>query len=217
MAIKAAGKAAPDHFAAPVTKKKPFIWIGALLGGKPAPMRRTLKADVIDIKAEIVTDACPFGIGRLLRVDGKVVECFTAPICENLERKFKARKGESKWNTLWEAVALLTAARLWLPALGYGATVHLKSDNLATIQMIVKGKAKSAELNVVAREFAMDFALLEYRINWISHIFGATNIGADALSRQFAPCPKEIPDSVKHAKRRELDFGHDFWKVPDLR
>ena len=194
-----------------------LVWIKALLGGEPAPMRRTLRAASININAEIVTDACPFGLGGLLRVDGKVVECFAVPICTDLERKFKAKKGESKWNTLFEAVALLAAARLWLPSLGYGATVHLKSDNLATIQMVVKGKAKSAELNVVAREFALDFALLEYRINWISHIYGATNVGADALSRQFAPIPKEIPSSVKEARRRELDFGPNFWKVPDLR
>ena len=129
-----------------------------------------------------------------------MVEFFALPIDTLLERKFRAKSGESKWNTLWEAVAVLTAARLWLPQLGYGATVNLKSDNLATIQMVIKGKAKSAELNVIAREFALDLALLEYRIHWISHIFGATNIVADALSRLFAPIPMEIPDSVKGAK-----------------
>ena len=148
--------------------KAALVWIRALLGGEPAPLRRTLRATEIQIKAEIVTDASPFGIGGVLRIDHVVVEFFALPIDPLLERKFRAKSGESKWNTLWEAVAVLTAARLWLPQLGYGATVNLKSDNLATIQMVIKGKAKSAELNVIAREFALDLALLEYRIHWIS-------------------------------------------------
>ena len=122
--------------------KAALCWIEGLLGGGPAPLVRTLSTKVFNVKAEIVTDACPFGMGGVLRVNHKVVEFFSCPLEEALLAKFKAKTGESKHNTLWEAVALLIATRLWLRKMQYGATVRLKSDNLSALRMLLKGRAR---------------------------------------------------------------------------
>ena len=83
--------------------------------------------------------------------------------------------------------------------------------------MMAKGKGKTPEMNVVAREFSLDSATKEYRIHWLEHIYGITNVEADALSRQFSPFPKPFPENLRSAVQREVDFGEDFWKVRDLR
>ena len=193
-----------------------LCWVRALTGGEVAPFVRVVPAIEVDIKAEIVTDACPFGMGGILRVEGTPREYFMADITVVLQQKFKATKGDSKWNTLWEAVALLVAARLWLPALGYGACVRIKSDNMAALISISKGRAKTTELNVVAREFAIDQARKDYLIKWLSHIPGVTNVQADALSRATAPIPKEFPNDLIGCVRRLPSLGLDFWIVKDV-
>eukprot|EP00438_Fugacium_kawagutii_P015975 Skav227112 [mRNA] locus=scaffold199:430834:442141:+ [translate_table: standard] len=71
-------------------------------------------------------------------------------------------------------------------------------------------------MNVIAREFALDLALKEYRLHWVEHIFGVTNVEADALSRLNAPIPKDFPETLKSAARRRVKFDRDFWKVPQM-
>lgn len=194
-----------------------LCWVRALLGGEVAPFVRvvpTVKENFI--KAEIVTDACPFGMGGILRIDGEPKEYYAVDISEELQEKFAATRGDSKWNTLWEAVALLVAARLWLPGLGYGVVVRIKSDNMSALISISKGKAKTAELNIVAREFAIDQAKKDYLIKWLEHIPGVTNVQADALSRATAPIPKEFPSDLVGCLRRRPTLGQDFWIVRDV-
>ena len=193
--------------------KAALYWVRSLLWGAPGPLTRTLTSETIEINAEIVTDACPFGLAGILRINHQPVQYFSEDISTDLEAKFKAKRGQSKYNTLWEALAVLTACRLWLGQLGYGATVRVKTDNLATVSLLVNGKAKSQEMNMIAREFALDLALKEYRLHWVEHIFGVTNVEADALSRLYAPIPKDFPETLKSATRRRVKYTRDFWKV----
>lgn len=188
-------------------------WIGALLEGRPAPLVRTLYSKEVRANAQIVTDACPFGIGGILRVDDKPEEFFAADIPQEALEKFRARWGDSKWTTLWEGLALLLAFRMWLPRLGFHTRCLVKSDSLSTLIMLAKGKAKSPELNVLAREFALDQALREYRVWWLEHIPGVTNQQADALSRLEAPERATIPEALHRVPRRTVDVGPGFWKV----
>lgn len=158
-----------------------------------------------------MTDACPFGMGG-----GEPKEYYAVDISEELQEKFTATRGDSKWNTLWEAVALLVAARLWLPGLGYGVVVRIKSDNMSALISISKGRAKTAELNIVARVFAIDQAKKDYLIKWLERIPGVTNVQADALSRATAPIPKEFPSDLVGCLRRRPTLGQDFWIVRDV-
>ena len=78
---------------------------------------------------------------------------------------------------------------------------------------MAKGGAKSKELNALAREFALDHALRTYRLHWLEHISGATNLDADALSRQTAPVPPEFPESLQGAERSIVIVLRSFWRV----
>lgn len=55
-------------------------WMEALLQGNPAPLARTLSAFYSDIKATITTDASPWGIGGVLKINNEAIECFSSPI-----------------------------------------------------------------------------------------------------------------------------------------
>ena len=190
-------------------------WMEALLRGSPAPLARTLSAFYSDIKATITTDASPWGIGGVLKINDKAVECFSSPIPQGVLEKFKAQTGNSKFNTLWEGLALLVAFRLWLQKLEYGAQVRARSDNMGVLYTIVGGRAKSADLNVLAREFSLDQALRLYRISWLSHILGVTNLEADALSRRFAPVPAEWPESLVGVPLVPVRINEDFWRIQE--
>ena len=189
-------------------------WVRALLGGQPGPLIRTFFAERPITKAVIVTDASPWGMGGILRIDGRPVEIFYEPLHQCLLDKFNAQPGLSKHNTLWEAVAILVAFRLWLRLLPYGATYKAKSDNLSFLAALSAGRTKSPALNIVAREIALDQAQGAYQVTGLAHIPGVTNVQADALSRLFSPEAKEFPPELCGVSRRRPDLRNiNFWKV----
>ena len=190
-----------------------LAWVRALLSGEAAPLRRELYAFLPEVVVDITTDACPFGLGGTLRVEGKLEEVFATDIPQSVLRKFKAERGESKHTTLWEALALLVACRTWLPKFQGRANVRCRSDSLSLLFSLVRGRAKSSDLSVLAREFALDQAQGLYRLHLLTHIPGITNLEADALSRQWAPVPLELPESVRNAPRAEVIVDDTFWKV----
>ena len=188
-------------------------WIRALLGGEAAPLTRVLRAFTPEQEVTITTDACPFGIGGTLRVDGELKSAFSSDLPQGLLDKFQAKRGDAKHTTLWEAVAMLFACRAWLPQHKGVARVRCKSDSLSLLFMLTRGKAKSADLSKVAREFALDQAKDRYRLHLLRHIPGVTNIEADALSRVYAPVVPKLPDSLAGVPRIAVNIGEDFWTV----
>ena len=102
-------------------------WIEALVKGQPAPLHRTLESKIPEVRAEVITDASAWGIGGVLSIDGTKVRYFTSPIPDEALRRFKAQTGLSKYNALWEGLALLVAFRLWLPGLSRVAAIRAKS------------------------------------------------------------------------------------------
>lgn len=192
--------------------KHSLLWVKALLGGEPGPLQRVLRIEYP--KREIVTDACP--MGGVLRVDSSLSSYFATPLPDHLLTRFKAQRGDPKYNTLWEGLALLVALRLWLPELGRSSSVRTKSDNMGALFMLAKGKAKSQDLNKLAREYALDQALELYRLTWLDHIPGLTNLEADALSRLFCPKPAVMPAHLKDVVKSSVDLGANFWKVGRL-
>ena len=166
-----AGKAQHSGKLVHLRRIRPALkWIEALVKGEPAPLHRTLESHIPVARAEVVTDASPWGIGGVLKIGGRNAKYFSCEIPQEALRRFKAQTGLSKYNTLWEGLALLVAFRLWLPELGRCAAVRAKSDNLGVLCMLAKGGAKSKDLNALAREFALDQALRTYRLHWLEHI-----------------------------------------------
>ena len=122
-------------------------------------------------------------------------------------------RGDSGFNTLWEAVALLIACRLWLGRTIRGFGVRLRSHNVGALRTFFKLAAGSSNLNVVAREVALDLALKNYRLTELSHIPGITNVTSDALSRLWSPDPKPFPNLGSATKDVVPNMGTDFWRV----
>ncbi|CAE7663019.1 Eef2k, partial [Symbiodinium necroappetens] len=131
-------------------------WVRALLSGRTT-IERVFYADPPHSDLEIVTDASPWGMGAIRRVGGKPTGYYYTHIPDTVLHKFKAERGLPKYNTLWEGLALLAAFR---------------SDNLGFVKALSKGSARSAELNVLAREFAYDQATRAYQIKGLEHIPG---------------------------------------------
>ncbi|CAE7217179.1 hypothetical protein AK812_SmicGene15550 [Symbiodinium microadriaticum] len=123
-------------------------WVRALL--QAGTLRKTFLANPPHTDFEIVTDASPWGIGGILRCKGEARELFFSCHPDTVLHKFGAERGVSKFNTLWEGLALLVAFRLWLPT---GQPIGQSPTTAA------RGSAKSPALNVLAREFALDEAL----------------------------------------------------------
>eukprot|EP00435_Cladocopium_sp_Y103_P051935 s1011_g16.t1 len=182
-------------------------WIGALLTGEAAPLTRELCAFFPELDVTLTTDACPFGMGGTLRVGGDLKEAFAMDLPQSMLQKFNATRGDSKHTTLWEAIALLIACRQWLGKFAGTAKVQCRSDSLSLLQTLLKGRAKSKDLAVVAREFALDLARDRYRLHLLTHIPGVTNLEADALSRESAPVPLELPRSLAGIPRVQVALG----------
>lgn len=112
-------------------------WVIALLQGEHGKLRRRFDALKKDEGWEIVTDACLWGIGGILYKDSIPQRWFSAELNAAVLEKFKAKKGDSGFNTAWEALALLTALRLWLPRLPKILAVRVKSDNVGAARMLL--------------------------------------------------------------------------------
>ena len=118
---------------------------------------------------------------------------------------------------LWEALCLLLAARIWLVRFPIGSVVRVKADNISALYLLAKGKAKSPELQVVAREIALDQAKERYEVTILQHINTKLNITADPLSRQHDPVPPPFPqDCLGEAKRIPIEVGPNFWQIREL-
>ena len=196
--------------------EKALQWVAALLGEREVPLVRIFKVAHPEVTAEITTDASPWGLGGVLRLNGNIAGAFAEQLSAEVLNKFNAVKGDPKHTTLWEGLALLVAFRLWLPGLGFGAVVRVKSDSLSSLLMLSKGKAKSLELNCIAREIALDQALQLYRLTFLVHIPGVTNLEADFLSRMFSPKPPVKPRQLERVSLTPVTIGKGFWKVKRL-
>ena len=128
-----------------------------------------------------------------------VVEYFAEPIKDADLREFNAKKGISKHMTLWESLALLLAARTWLVR-SPGSAIEVRSDSLGALRMMSKMASKSSEVNKIAQELALDWALDKYTVRLLRHTPGIANTVPDILSRIYSPEPKPVPIFLNSAK-----------------
>ena len=170
-----------------------FEWILALLEAEKAPLVRTVRAIRKASGAILVTDASTWGLGGVLLLNGNPVEYFSCAIPYEFIRRTKAEPGLPKHMALWESLALLLAARLWLPKFPLGSVVRVKADNLSALYLLLKGKARSPDMAIVAREIALDQALGVYEFTLLQHFNTKMNRISDPLSRQSDPDPPQFP------------------------
>lgn len=187
-------------------------WIAALLRGEHGEMVRTFKSNVQPSSLSIATDACPWGMGGILYDGHEPVRWFATPLTTELLDRFGAKAGDPRFNTLWEALALLLACRLWLPSAGSGLQCRINSDNVGALRLLLRLTTKSGHMAEVARELALDLASGNYFIGELEHIAGITNVAPDALSRLWAPEPEPFPSIGKAVQDKVPDLGPSFWR-----
>ena len=189
-------------------------WVVALLENEHGTLKRTFDPNLEDTGWEVITDACPWGIGGVLYHNKVAKRWFASHLPSELLNKFKASVGDPSFNTLWEAVALLVALRLWLPSTDRRLSTRIKSDNVGALRTLLKLTSPSQAMGVVAREVALDVAAGNYQITELEHVPGVTNVVADALSRMWSPEPLPFPLQIgEECSDPVPDFGSKYWKA----
>ena len=191
----------------------PLQWLRALLRNQWGPLRRTFPwqpawAPEGDYLA---TDACPWGFAGVRFQANRPAEWFACELSSDDLRRFQAKRGESGFTTLWEALALLVAFRVWLP--NTRALARVRSDSLGALRAMVKFSSSSVHLNMVSRELALDAVLGLYSIGLASHIPGVSNVLPDHLSRLWAPDAHQFPLELQGVPEVKVPLRDaTFWK-----
>ena len=211
-----AALAAASRLPAGIIHVRRFIvaleWLKALFEGLHGPLIRVF--NITEVRADggdyIATDACPWGFAGVLFKNYDPVAWYATPLPTSLLRRFQAKLGDSSFNTLWEALAILVAIRLWLP--GTHVLARVRSDSLSALRSIVKLQSASPSLNLIAREIALDATLGLYHLGVAVHIPGIANKLPDDLSRMWAPEPHQIPMELLDVPRHQVPtLDSTFW------
>ena len=91
-------------------------WIKDFLDNQHGPLRREWKLQALlaeATKVMLVFDACPWGLGAVLYINGEPIQYFTSALSAIDEVWFQYRIGDSDGQQAWEALAVLVALRLW--------------------------------------------------------------------------------------------------------
>jgi hypothetical protein len=134
------------------------------------------------------TDACPWGVGAALFLDGVAVEYFSVELSQFDFELFQHTVGDPAGQQTWEAYAILIALRQWSSHWKRcRATLEVRADNVSALTMLTCFRVKGRGLTLIAREIALDVACGTYRPAVCSHAPGVAHKVADVLSRKFCP------------------------------
>ena len=178
--------------------RRALLWFRAFLSGVQGSLERTypLKPESVSRRFHVVTDASPWGIGGVLYFRGSPVSHFSDQLHDEDLKRFRARRGDPAFNTLWEALAILVALRCWSPLFTIGTAVTVRSDSHGSLSAMAKLSSPSPSLNLVMAELALDASGMVCGltpVDQLVHIPGVSNTVADPLSRMFSPSPLAFP------------------------
>ena len=106
--------------------------------------------------------------------------------------RFKCKIGDCEGQQVWECLAAQVAFRAWKEVfVQYRVCLHMTSDNVTALQMINTLRGTTPQINMIARELAIDFGDSAFRPRIVIHKPGVTNVTCDALSRLTAPADKK--------------------------
>ena len=136
----------------------------------------------------VVTDACPWGFGGWLSVDGVITEYLTDAIHVEDANILDIDLGESSAQQAAEPFAILVCLREWHHRWAHSRVVlEVKTDNIAALTLVASLRGRISALNRIGRELALDISEAHYAPTFVSHSPVVTNVIADALSRRFQP------------------------------
>ena len=154
-----------------------------------------------EVQSEDVHDASPYGMGGVLLLEGKPIRYFADEISKLDRERFAAERDDPRFITVWEALAILVALRLWLVSSSHSTRIEIRSDSLSALKALEKGSSRAKPINAVIREIALTEALHGAPLPIVKHIPGAANVMPDALSRLTAPCPSQLPTPLREVTR----------------
>ena len=133
----------------------------------------------------IATDASLTGIGAALHETRENSRCQAMPVAA-IAAPFASR-AEPKQMMELEAIAVLAAIHEWGPQLT-GEVIWLQLDNQSLVFSLRAGRSKSPRCNdIIGKIFTY---MIAYSMQIIPfHVMSEQNEQADALSRQWEPCP----------------------------
>ena len=181
----------------PVIRAKHALhWIVAWTGGISGTLQREFVCAVHFRRPRVRMDfdASPWGYGGVLFWEGKPWEYFAIPVSEEDKARFGIVVGDHRFQTLLENLAMLIGVRQWLPRWrNQRAIVTARTDSASAVGAWTKERSKSAAVNAVVREAALDMAEGLYRVDTAEHVPGVSNVLPDALSRLYQPGQSRIP------------------------
>ena len=210
------GRPLPRHLVFVSQIKRDLSWLTAFLSRQrgtlirehlwvPPPARHRLR---------ICVDASPWGIGGVLMHQSEPVAFFADALQTQDLRRFQASTGDSAFNTVWEALAILVALRLWRPRLSTSGSFEIRSDSIGALGATLRCSSSAWRLNAVIAEIMLDEAEFSSRIAVLCHIPGISNEWPDALSRLTADKPKEFPPELVGVERSICGArGPEYWQT----
>jgi hypothetical protein len=207
----------PAHLLHSRRVRHAFVWLRAMFLGHRRALRRTyyIRSSPKDLPwLYLAVDASPWGIGGIL-FDAQwspqryYYDEITLADCQTLNVKV----GSPDYMTIFEALALLVALRLWSDE-AEGMTLSIRTDNAGCGSVMSKMRSPNPSLNRIATELALDMVEHTFSPLLIDHIAGVTNLGPDVLSRMYSPKSLgKVPSELMNVTRTLTEpRTRMFWK-----
>ena len=202
----------PNHLVHVTRYRNAIRWLLAFLSRQRGSLVRRYPL-VLQVEHLIcfTCDASPWGIGAVLYRHGRPVGYYYDSITTIDLNRFRAKLGDSAFLTIWEALAILVALRVWRDPSHRDARVAIRSDSLGAILATARGASPNPGINLILRELALEDAEFGSRIHTARHIPGMSNDLADALSRMSAPDAHPLPEALKALPRTPVPTRRREW------
>lgn len=167
----------------------PVHWIWTFLRGRQGTITR--KSTVYgyfgnDEAMTVTTDACPWGLGGFLTIQGEIREFLSSEFCEGEAKLLGVTRGENSAQQTVVALVVLVVLRLRAPHWrDQRALLRVKSDSASALTSVVCCRATGTGTSIIARELSLDIAEAVYRPEVAEHIPGVANVTVDAPPRLF--------------------------------
>ena len=114
---------------------------------------------------------------------------------------------------MWEALACLTAVRLWTRRWSEARLrLEVRGDSVSMLSLVVGMRPKSPGLALIGRELALCAAASPYTPVVAAHVPGVANSYCDALSRlSMTDKQYAIPAALSGVRRADVPVRDDSW------
>ena len=131
---------------------------------------------------------CVYGMGAYLMIDDIIVSWYATALSNHDEKLLNVQFGDEKQQQVAESLNLLVALRTWKQHWCLERVqLEVRADNMTALNLILRLKGSTPQLNQIAREVALDLGDAAFRPDIVSHTPGIASTMADDLSGRFCP------------------------------